>query len=333
MIKTPVMVADVQLSDQTLMGGAGGARSCVADLLKFYAALLDAHEAQASSGATATATSPFKQVIPITSAHIEIPVSGFENQAYAMGWVKGRLPGPLGFISNNFEKLGANVPKIGKNGLSMTTLNHAGSMAGAMTAVTLFPDSKSAIVVLTNTLGLSDSSDTVSQLLTEILFDMPEKHDFIDLTQKIIDVELRSLSNVAEELERDRTFGTTSRELKEYVGTYRNAIGTMKVEILVQEQKLALRLQDLEIETFAMEHSEDDTFTWNLSRDECARRGRFTNYGHEYFKIKFVEKAGTIDRLTWKTASQSLEPEVFMKVLAWLDIGYMVMRSWRDFRC
>ena len=312
--KTPVMVADVQLSDQTLMGGAGGARSCVADLLKFYTALLNAYEAQASSGATATASLPFKQVIPIISAHIEIPVSGFENQAYAMGWVKGRLPGPLGFISNNFANLGANVPEIGKNGLSMTTLNHAGSMAGAMTAVTLFPDSKSAIIVLTNTLGLSDTSDTVSQLLTEILFDMPEKHDFVDLTQKIVDVELKSMSNVAQAFERERTYVTASRELDEYVGTYRNASGTMKVEILVQEQKLALRLQNLETETFAMEHYEDDTFTWNFSRDESARRGRFSNYDYEYYKIRFSESGGVIDRLIWKTVPQLPEPEIFIKV-------------------
>ena len=311
-----MIVTDVQLSDQTLMGGAGGARSCVADLLRFYAALLDAYEAQASSGTTATANIPFKQVIPITSGHIEIPVGGFENQAYAMGWVRGRLPGPLGLISNNFANLGTNVPQIGTNGLSMTTLNHAGSMAGAMTGVTLFPDSKSAIIVLTNTLGLSDTSDTVSQLLTEILFDMPEKHDFVDLTQKIIDVELTSMRNVAEALERDRTHGTTSRELKDCVGTYWNALGTMKVDILVQEQKLALRLQDLKIETFAMEHYEDDTFAWNMSRNECARRGRFTNYDYDYFKIQFVEKAGMIDRLTWKTVSQSKEPEIFMKVSA-----------------
>lgn len=311
---TPVMVRDVQLSDQTLMGGAGGARSCVADLLNYYAAFLNAHQDQESSGETASAKLPFKQVIPITSAHSKISVPGFDNQAYCMGWVKARLPGPLGIISNNFGNLGASVPEIGKNGPSMTTLNHAGSMAGAMTGVILFPESKSAIIVLTNTLGLTDTADTVSQLLTEILFDLPEKHDFVDLTQKIVDVELKSLSNVADQLERERTPGTTSRDLKDYVGTYRNVLGTMKVEIALKDNKLAMRFQDLEEETFALEHYEYDTFTWWFSRDECARRGRFTNYGYEYFRVSFVGKAGTIDRLTWKTVSQLPEPEVFMRV-------------------
>jgi CubicO group peptidase (beta-lactamase class C family) len=311
---TPVLVRDVQLSDETLMGGAGGARSCVADLLEYYAAFLDAYQDQASSGKTTSAQSPFKQVIPMTSAHSEISVSGFDNQAYCMGWVKGRLPGPLGLLSNNFGNLGANVPEIGKNGSSMSTLNHAGSMAGAMTGIILFPESKSAIIVLTNTLGLTDTADTVSQLLTEILFDLPEKHDFVGLTQKIVDVERKSLTNVAEKLEQERTLGTTPRDLNDYVGTYRNVLGTMKVEILLQDKTLVMRFQDLEEETFAMQHYEYDTFTWWFTRDECARRGRFTNYGYEYFRINFAGKADMIDCLTWKTASQLKEPEMFKRV-------------------
>ena len=312
--KTPVMIPDVQLSDQTLVGAAGGVRSCVADLLKFYSAFLNAYAAQASGGETATANLPFKQVIPITSPHIKIPVSGLEPLAYGMGWVVGRLPGPLGFISKNFAHLGAHVPRIGTNGPSTPTLNHAGMMPGARTAVILFPGSKSAVVVLSNTLGLSDAADTVAQLLTEILFDAPERHDFVDLTQKIIDVELRTLRDVAEQLERDRTPGTTPRKLDEYVGTYLNGLGTLTLDILIRKGKLALRLQGREEETFALEHYEHDIFTWVFSRDECARKGRFVCRDPEYFKIGFGGKGRVIDRLTWKTVSQLPEPEVFTKV-------------------
>lgn len=62
-----------------------------------------------------------------------------------------------------------------------------------------------------------------------------------------------------------------------------------------------------------MEYDEHETFTWVFSRDECARRGRFANRGPEYFEICFEEKAGVIYRLTWKTVSQSPEPEIFIK--------------------
>lgn len=208
------------------MGPAGGVRSCVA---KYYAAFLDAHQDQTTSGKTISVGNPFKQVVPITTSHAKITVAGFDNQPYCVGWVKGQIPVPLGIISNNSGKLGHNVPEIGKDGASITTLNHAGSMAGAMTGVILFPESKSAVIVLTNTLGLTDSADTVSQLLTEILFDLPGQHDFVHLTQKIVDVELRSLSSVADKLAEDRTPKTTLRVLQDYIGTYRNLLGTVMV--------------------------------------------------------------------------------------------------------
>lgn len=159
-----------------------------------------------------------------------------------MVWVNDRLPCPLGFISNNFSNFEAIVPEIGKNGPSVTTLNHVGLMAGARTGVILFLDFRSAIIVLINIFGLTDTTNTVSQLLTEILFDTLEKNYFVGLTQKIIDVELNPLSIVAEELEQDRTLGTISRNLNEYFGTYMNALDTLKIEILLQNSKLALRL-------------------------------------------------------------------------------------------
>lgn len=76
-----------------------------------------------------------------------------------------------------------------------------------------------------------------------------------------------------------------------------------------------MRLQGLEEETFAMQHYEHDTFTWWCTRNECARRGRFTNYESEYFKINFIEEAGVINRLTWRTVSQLPDPEMFCKDL------------------
>jgi hypothetical protein len=73
--------------------------------------------------------------------------------------VKGGLPGPLRLLSNNFGNLIENVPEIGKNGSSMSALNHAGSIVEAVAGVILFPKTKSAIIVLTNTLGLAGTAD------------------------------------------------------------------------------------------------------------------------------------------------------------------------------
>ena len=47
-------------------------------------------------------------------------------------------------------------------------------MAAALTAVMHFPKTESAIIVVTNSLSLSDTPDWVSQFLSEIVLDMPE---------------------------------------------------------------------------------------------------------------------------------------------------------------
>jgi hypothetical protein len=75
-----------------------------------------------------------------------------------------------------------------------------------------------------------------------------------------------------------------------------------------------MRFPDLEEETFAMEHYEYDTFTWWFSRNDCARRSRFTNYGYKYFRNNFAGKAGMSDWLMWKTASQLKESDMLMRV-------------------
>jgi CubicO group peptidase (beta-lactamase class C family) len=114
---SPVLVGDVKLSDQTLMGAASGARSCVQDLLVYYHAFLKAHKYQAETGETFTPNSPFKHAVSILSPHTAIPVSNFPNHAYCLGWVKAQLPAPMGIIGPNRGRLGE-TPTIGQGRLS-----------------------------------------------------------------------------------------------------------------------------------------------------------------------------------------------------------------------
>ena len=106
---------------------------------------------------------------------------------------------------------------------------------------------------------------------------------------------------MSEKLEQEKTLCTTPRDLNDYVGTYGNILGTTEVNIFLQDKNLAMRFQDLEEETFAMEHCECDTFRRWFTRDECARRGMLTNCRYEYFRINFAWKAGMIDCWKWKT--------------------------------
>lgn len=311
----PNLIRDVTVSEQTLMGPSGGMRSCIADLLKYYTVYLDTYQHMESSGMSSSPETPFKQLRTITSPHIDITIPHAHGQSYCLGWAKGQLPGPLGVISNNFRNLGVNVPRVGKGLSPIEFLNAAGSMAGAMAAITLFPASRSAIVVLTNTYGLSDSSDTVSQLLTEHLFDSPEKNDFVEVTKRIRAVELKFMATVAERLEQERTSGNKPRELKEYTGRYQNATRVMTIDVALEDRGLVMRFQGLEEESYSLKHYEYDTFSWWLTRNECAKKGRFASYNYTHYKVKFApDKTGKIGRLLWKNVPRLTDPEIFEKL-------------------
>lgn len=314
---TPVRVHDVCVSDRTLMGGSGGVSSCVDDMLKFYKAFLAAWTDQLSNKRSWTPGSPFQQLIPLTTGHADIPIPEDSPQSYCVGWTKGQLPARIGIISSNFSKLGTDAPRLGVDAAPMTFLNHAGSMVGAMTSALLFPESETAVIVLTNTLGLSDTADTVTQLLVETIFDMPQKHDFVDVTRKIRDLELQSMVKVAEELEKNRNQGTKPRPLQEYTGRYQNDIKTMIIDVALHGDRLQMQFQQLDNEKYALHHHEHDTFNWWMSRNECSSRGRFTNYSAEHYLIRFMtDEKGKIGSLYWKNVPQLAEAEVFSKVVA-----------------
>jgi CubicO group peptidase (beta-lactamase class C family) len=65
----PSRVGDVTLSDQTLMGIAGGVRSCVRDLLVFYRTFLKSLNNQVHTSQNSTTGSPLKHVRQLMSPH------------------------------------------------------------------------------------------------------------------------------------------------------------------------------------------------------------------------------------------------------------------------
>lgn len=63
-------------------------------------------------------------------------------------------------------------------------LFHASALLGYLGSTLLVPETKSAIVILGNTLGLQDAPNWVSGLLLETLLDTPEKNDYVKLTRE-----------------------------------------------------------------------------------------------------------------------------------------------------
>jgi hypothetical protein len=68
----------------------------------------------------------------------------------------------------------------------------------------MIPETRSAIVVLTSSLGLCDCADWVSQILPHVIFDMPNSPDYVDLAQKAAQANVNMFQQVHGELEINR---------------------------------------------------------------------------------------------------------------------------------
>lgn len=142
------------------------------------------------------------------------------------------------------------------------------------------------------------------------------------LSKESAQAALRWYPKLISELHQNHNPGTHHRNLPEYSGIYYNDARTMMIEIFIDssgsETSLNLAFQGLESEIFPLTHYHLDEFTWLVSRNEFARRGRFTNYDANYFKICFGQKAqeDRVTYFTWWHDKYLHEPEKFTKSAA-----------------
>lgn len=310
---TPVHIPGTKMSGSTLMGAAGGVMSCVKDLLVLYSAMITAMNHQFTTGNTETPNSPFKQLNTTMSAHTQLPGPSFRESSYGLGWLRTELPNQMCKISPNYELLGE-APIVGEGAPSKLVIAHYGSIPGIYTGVNLFPETESAIVVLTNSTPICDISDWLTQLMTQTLFDFPRKNDYVDWVKRTRDAELGWHAKVVAELEARKEPNTSPRPLKDYVGIYVNALETFKIAILEAEGGLKLAFQARSDEQYNLQHHEYDTFSWLQTRNEFARRGRPVLQPASYFLLRFeTNGGGAIESLRWSYDSAMPDGERFVK--------------------
>lgn len=123
------------------------------------------------------------------------------------------------------------------------------------------PDTKSAIVVLTNTLGLNDAADWVAHLVLEEMLEVPDKNDYVAAARTSVAENAKWYSRTSGELFRNRKHNTYPRKLEDYTGIYWDAIHVVKIETSLEDGALHWALQGLLSEKFSLEHYEHDTFS------------------------------------------------------------------------
>lgn len=295
------------------MGTAGGVRSCVKDLLVFYKTFLKSLNNQVHTGQNSTPGSPLKHVRQLMSPHMQLPEEIYEKSSYGLGWTLTDLPAPMGAIGLNPD-LVDETPVVGREAFSRKVVYHQGSLAGALSAVNLFPETESVIVVLSNTLGLNDCLDWVAQLLKEALFEAKHNEDYISWAKASADGTRKWEGRLRAELAAKKTPGTSPREFEEYVGKYFNSLKNMFIEVQLKDGRLSIAFQGLASDRWALEHYEHDIFAWLPPFNDLAGSGREALHPAEYFTMKFVaSNGGKIDSLYWKHDSQIPGGEKFTK--------------------
>lgn len=198
-------------------------------------------------------------------------------------------------------------------------------MRGSTSCVHLVPDTQSAVIVLQNSLATNDTADLCCQALLEALLNTPQPNGYVAVASAYTSIDLKHMDKLKEQLESERKSGTSPNPATAYIGRYYNAIGNFCIEILEdrEDQKLKMRLQDMEVETYALQHYYDDKFLWWMSYDEVARRGRYiTDFSAEYYVLDFSakdsgnegEKGPQMETLRWAwDPSLPFDQEVFCR--------------------
>ncbi|GES63323.1 hypothetical protein ATEIFO6365_0007001000 [Aspergillus terreus] len=261
------------------------------------------------------------------------PLASDPKQAYAMGLFTFQLPTTEMDLVTNTDVITTSY-RLGAESPLMKVVGHTGELGGFLSAYWTFPEEDSAVVVLCNSFQLNgDPTNIVAQLLTQALFDLQPKIDFLEIAKEIVLNSKRRWDTLVHEWNSHRVIGTTPGNLQAYQGTYINPGLALTVEISASnapasgEQTLRLRINSDEEQTFNLHHYHHDTWSFlPASRDECIRQGYSVYlFSWEAFLIEFTgADTGQFRSLIWKLDLDSrVERQTFTLQHGWPSVPFV----------
>ncbi|KAK4504221.1 hypothetical protein PRZ48_005137 [Zasmidium cellare] len=305
---TPFALPNRQVFENTFMEPAGGVYSSVNDLLKWSQSLLSSLDYGASTNAS------LPNIDYIMSNQVPIDNPSLLERSYGLGWVRTQLPGTIGLIGENMDILTEQeVPAFDVGQQSKLLVYHQGSTVGYYGCLLIFPETASAVVVLTNTAALNDVADWIARAYAETLFGKVKPTDYIGLATTSKDRLLELYQGLQRDVDEDRRPSTKPKSLTPFVGTYDHPTLPFSIEIVHDSSDLALLFQGKESHRYSLRHFRDNTFEWTLTRDETALRGRYDVWDPSYFRFNFTGRTSDdhFNKLQWSIIPE--EPEVFTR--------------------
>ena len=301
---TPYQIPQPIHGKDVLIGPAGGIRSTVGDLLMFYKALIDAARAEVELTTTVGSRGPLRGLKHLWRGMISVWTSTLREYSYAAGWFRAELPAPPPLVWGDGPGMD---PMIGHGLQSRLGLFHGGNIAGFTSWTAVFPETSSAVVVLSNSLPLADCVRLVGQLLIEELFgNTINASHYLEFAKSAAEQSASHMSHIKDDLLEHKTVDSPAYPLQAYVGKYYNAPGNCFVDIREVERDGERQLRvyfmgssssqranttekrhDEDRDGFDLEPYQHNSFFWWMSHDELAQRARYTNWPKEYYIIEF----------------------------------------------
>lgn len=147
------------------------------------------------------------------------------------------------------------MPLVGK-GLKEPQMvyRHQGSLIDYLCSILLISSTRTAIVVLTNSMSNNDAADRLGQLLLETVLDNSEPNDYVELARKSVETSNKLWFQMAEEFKEARVLDTLVRELSKYVRSYYDVVKDWYMEVWVGAGKLYMCHQDDRKQIYRLEH-------------------------------------------------------------------------------
>ncbi|KAI0145178.1 beta-lactamase/transpeptidase-like protein [Xylariaceae sp. FL1272] len=272
-----------ELSADSMNGASGGIRSSIGDMLKWSSCLLDSICEPSKPNPVLRQNSPiFKRCIAINNDCVE-------DGDYCLGWCMHRTPAHLGSISPNRS---LQSPLLGANSPSILLYSHQGDVPGYTSSIYIVPESRSAVVVLSNGTGLSDATDWVAQDLVQTMHRLQPAIDFGDIAALAADKYIRHYAdNFSRPLTTKQVRGTSAPRLDQLIGPYTmEGLDAVFVQIIRNRSKpeeLLLIINDNAGQAWNLWHYNYDVFCYlPRSFDEYLSRG-FDRLSWESFLISF----------------------------------------------
>ncbi|KAH6635889.1 penicillin-binding protein [Chaetomium tenue] len=299
----PLPVSGTSFFKDTFFEPAGGLYSNIDDMLTWAKAVLRA-DANPSDG-------PLRHIRTIISNQIPLHDPSRDFRFYGLGWIRTQLPGVVGLQGDNPALLPLDdLPILGAGGPKIVTYYHQGSALGYYSALFLFPETESAIIVLTNSIPLNDATDWIAQAYVSALFNFTKPANYVALAGESRRSKVAALDSIRsnfDELRRNHPGNKPQLPLQSYWGIYDNDADNFFIDIGQHteiEDSLLLKFQGKETQAYELRHLYDDTFEWSLTCDESARRGRSPILDPEYFKVRFHIESGVKDAAKHVTSFQ-----------------------------